>query len=208
MREAETHEPPAIPSALTHTLVERIERALRLETRAVGTNLNLLTNNPFAVLTFIAAPALLTNASCVLALSTINRLIRTRDSMHQLLIESESTARTQRVNFVDHVNRVERQAMLLLGALRWIYVGLGAFASATLVTLLGAVAGQSGSELAVKAVIGLGLLLGVVGVAGLVGGSVNLLRATQISVINISEEAATIRAQQMKNRAIDQSAGV
>jgi hypothetical protein len=26
---------------------------------------NLLTNNPFAVLTFIAAPALLTNASCL-----------------------------------------------------------------------------------------------------------------------------------------------
>jgi urocanate hydratase len=162
---------------------------------------NLLTNNPFAVLTFIAAPALLTNASCVLALSTINRLIRTRDSMHQLLNESENTARPQRANFIEHVNRVERQATLLLGALRWIYVGLGAFVSATLVTLLGAVAGESGSELAMKAVVGAGLLLGVIGVAGLVGGCVHLFRATQLSLINIREEAESIRArqEQLKN---------
>lgn len=169
----------------------------------MGSNLNLLANNPFAVLTFIAAPALLTNASCLLALSTINRLIRTRDSMHQLLTESENTVRPQRANFIAHVNRVERQALLLLSALHFIYVGLGAFVSATLVTLLGAVVGESGNEFAMKAVIGLGLLLGVVGVAGLVGGCVNLFHATQISLINIREEAATIRVrqEQLKNQA-------
>ena len=162
---------------------------------------NLLTNNPFAVLTFIAAPALLTNASCLLALSTINRLIRTRDSMHQLLNESENATRPQRANFIEHVNRVERQAMLLLGALRWIYVGLGAFVAATLVTLLGAVAGESGSELAMKAVIGVGLLLGFTGVTGMVGGCVHLFHATQLSLVNIREEADTIRArqEQLKN---------
>jgi len=47
---------------------------------------NLLTNNPFAVLTFIAAPALLTNATSVLVLSTANRMLRTRDRMRELLI--------------------------------------------------------------------------------------------------------------------------
>ena len=162
----------------------------------MGTNLNLLTNNPFAVLTFIAAPALLTNASCLLALSTINRLIRTRDSMHQLLQESESEVRPQRTNFIAHVNRVEQQAVVLLRALRSIYVGLGAFVAATLVTLLGAVAGQLGSELAMRLVIGIGLLLGIIGVTGLVGGCVNLFQATQLSLINIHEEANTIRARQ------------
>jgi hypothetical protein len=49
---------------------------------------HLLTNNPFAVLTFIAAPALLTNATSVLAMSTINRMLRTRDRMHELFKES------------------------------------------------------------------------------------------------------------------------
>ena len=162
---------------------------------------NLLTNNPFAVLTFIAAPALLTNASCLLALSTINRLLRTRESMRELLSESERETLPRGPKFLEHVNRVERQASLLLNALHWIYVALGSFVAATLVTLLGAVAGESGSELAMRLVVGLGLALGVAGVAGLIGGCVNLFHATQLSLINIREEAAAIRArqEQLKN---------
>ena len=156
----------------------------------------LLTNNPFAVLTFIAAPALLTNASCLLALSTINRLLRTRESMRELLRESERATEPCGEKFIEHVNRVERQATMLLRAMHFIYVALGAFVSATLVTLLGAVAGQFGSELALQAVVGVGLLLGIVGVTGLVGGCVNLFHATQLSLVNIREEAATIRARQ------------
>jgi hypothetical protein len=169
--------------------------------KVMGTNLNLLTNNPFAVLSFIAAPALLTNASCLLALSTINRLIRTRDSMHELLRESEGTGCPQRPNFIEQVNRVEQQALNLLNALHWIYVALGAFVAATLVTLLGAVAGQLGNEFFMRLVVGAGLLLGFAGVAGLIGGCVNLFHATQLSLINIREEAATIRArqEQLKN---------
>jgi hypothetical protein len=41
-----------------------------------------------------------------------------------------------------------------------------------------------------------GLLLGFAGVGGLIGGCVNLFHATQLSLINIREEAATIRARQ------------
>ena len=40
---------------------------------------NLLTQNPFAVLTFIVAPTILTNATSVLAMSAINRMLRTRE---------------------------------------------------------------------------------------------------------------------------------
>ena len=162
---------------------------------------NLLTNNPFAVLSFIAAPALLTNASCLLALSTINRMLRTRESMHQLLKESESAALPHGPKFIEHVNRVERQALMLLGALHWIYVALGAFVAATLVTLLGALAGELGNEFFTRVVVGVGLLLGFDGVGGLIGGCVNLFHATQLSMINIHEEAATIRArqEQLKN---------
>jgi len=36
-----------------------------------------------AALTMIVAPAMLTNASCVLALSTINRMLRTRERMRE-----------------------------------------------------------------------------------------------------------------------------
>ena len=160
---------------------------------------NLLVNNPFAILTFIAAPAILTNASSLLAMSTINRMLRTRERMHQLLKESETRAFGQK--FIGQVNRVERQGILLLAAMHWIYMALGSFAAASLVTLLGAVAGQLGNEILMRAVVGAGLALGFAGVGGLVGGCVNLLRATQLSLVNIREEAAEIRArqEQLKN---------
>ena len=41
--------------------------------------------------------------------------------------------------------------------------------------------------------MGLGLVLGFGGVGGLVFGSVSLFQATQLSLINIREEAALIR---------------
>jgi len=161
---------------------------------------NLLTQNPFAVLTVIVAPALLTNATSVLAMSTINRMLRTRERMQELYEKSESGAQFRGDSFLEQVNRVERQALLMLTAMRWIYSALGAFAAASLVTLVGALSGQLGSPVLVRAVIGAGLALGFVGVAGLVGGSVNLFRATQLSLMNIREEAALIRSRQEAQR--------
>jgi hypothetical protein len=63
--------------------------------------------SPFAVLTFIAAPALLTNASSVLAMSTINRMLRTRDRMHDLFAESKATtlAQPEAERFLGQVGR-------------------------------------------------------------------------------------------------------
>src|SRR5882724_451901 len=99
-----------------------------------------LTQSPFAVLTFIAAPALLTNSSSVLALSTINRMLRTRDRMKELFSQSEKSGFSESEGkwFMAQVERVEKQGVMLLSGLRAIYVALGAFAGATLVTLLGA----------------------------------------------------------------------
>jgi len=157
---------------------------------------NLLTQNPFAVLTFIVAPAILTNATSVLAMSTINRMLRTRDRMHELYAESEAAGESRGEVFLGQVARVEKQGVLLLSALRWIYISLGAFAAAALVTLLGAVIGQLGNETILRAIVGLGLLLGFLGVVGLLGGCANLFHATQLSVANIREEADLIRKRQ------------
>lgn len=94
--------------------------------------------SPFAVLSLITAPTILTNAASTLALSTINRMFRTRDRMHELLKESDTKdlPETDKAYLLEQVNRVERQAVLLLRALHSIYVALGAFAAARLVTLL------------------------------------------------------------------------
>jgi len=78
-----------------------------------------LTQNPFAALTLIAAPALLTNSSSVLALSTINRMLRTRDRMKELYAQSQQTKASpaEAKYLVEQVDRVEQQALLLLRAL-------------------------------------------------------------------------------------------
>jgi len=152
-----------------------------------------LTQNPFAVLTFIVAPAILTNATSVLAMSTINRMLRTRDRMHQLYADSQKESHRNTPLFLEQVSRVERQGILLLSAMRWIYVSLGAFAAASLVTLLGALFSQEGESTLRHVVISAGLGLGLTGVTGLVGGCFNLFRATQLSLVNIREEARLIR---------------
>ena len=156
---------------------------------------NSLTQNPFAALTFVAAPALLTNASSVLALGTINRMLRTRDRMHELFTESKTGETIEDRNHLKEVtDRVEEQAAFLLTALRSIYFALAAFASATLVTLLGAGIAPLANGAWVHAMALLGLLLGFVGAGGLVLGCVNLFRATQLSLVNIRDEARLIRA--------------
>ena len=159
-----------------------------------------LSQNPFAVLTFIAAPAILTSATSVLAMSTINRMLRARERMHQLLTEAESPTLYRGASLMDLVNRAEQQGLLLLRAMRWIYVALGSFAAATLVTLLGAVAGQLGGHLVLQVIVGIGLLLGCTGLAGLVGGCFNLFRSTELSLLNIREEAELIRQRQTQKR--------
>jgi hypothetical protein len=164
----------------------------------MGNNLVLM-QNPFAVLTFIAAPAILTSASSVLAMSTINRMLRARERMHQLYDESKSPPAMQDKQMLVQVDRVEQQGLLLVNALRWIYVAIGAFAAASLVTLLGAGAGQIGSSVLMHIIIVAGLLLGFTGVGGLIGGCVNLFKATELSLVNIREEAELIRARRKKS---------
>src|ERR1051325_11315215 len=157
-----------------------------------------LTQSPFAVLTFIAAPALLTNSSSVLALSTINRMLRTRDRMKELFVQSEKgvLAESEREWLMGQVDRDEKQGVLLLSGLGAIYVALGAFAGATLVTLLGAALFSLQEALWFRLLAALGLVLGFVGVGGLIFGTANLFRATQLSVSSIRQEAGLIRVRQ------------
>jgi hypothetical protein len=155
------------------------------------------TESPFAVLTFIAAPALLTNASSLLAMSTTNRMLRTRERMQDLYAKSETTPPQSPpgAQLVEQVNRVENQALMLLSALRCVYVALGAFAAATLVTLIGAGLTPEG-EIWFQLSAAMGLVLGFIGVGGLVLGTVHLFHATQLSLISLREEARLIRQRQ------------
>ncbi|HEY8649397.1 MAG TPA: hypothetical protein VIL70_00625 [Chthoniobacterales bacterium] len=155
-----------------------------------------LLQSPFAPLTLVVAPALLTNASSVLAMSTVNRMVRAHERMHGFFAKSEAGELSD--FFTAQVDRVEKQAALLLRALHSIYIALAAFACATLVTLLGAELISVAGALSLRAVASLGIALGFVGVGGLVVACVNLFRATHISVLNIRDEAATIRTRKAR----------
>src|SRR4029450_598816 len=99
-------------------------------------------SNPFAVLSLIVAPAVLTNASSVLAMSTSNRLARAGDRARDLarhLEETTDTASAQAKRRLRELASTERRSLLLLAALRSVYIALGGFASATLCALLGSV---------------------------------------------------------------------
>jgi len=100
---------------------------------------DLAIQNPFALLTLIVAPALLTNASTVLALSTSNRFLRAGERLRALAEELQTVTAPEEADWrLVHVNRIERQAVLLLTALRAIYVALGSFMSASLISIVGA----------------------------------------------------------------------
>jgi len=145
---------------------------------------------------------MLTNASSVVALSTIDRMLRTRDRMHELFARSQAAKASEQeaARLIEQVDRVESQAALLLRALRSIYVALAAFACATLVTLLGAGVASFQGALWLHVLAGLGVALGLVGVGGLVFGCVSLFRATQLSLLNIRDEAAAVRERQAERK--------
>ena len=153
-----------------------------------------IAQNPFAVLSLIAAPAILTNASSVLALSTSNRFLRAGERMRAIAAELHKldVGDEHRLLMVQ-AGRVERQAILLLTALRGAYVALASFAAASLVSTIGAGLATTNYIIPAHITVVVALLIGFIGAGGLVSACSHLFRATRLSLMNISEEAALIR---------------
>lgn len=165
-------------------------------------NPDLLAHNPFAVLSLIAAPAILTNSASVLALSTINRFLRASERMHALGSEMEKGGlpEDRAALLIRQVTRVEAQAILMLSALRAAYVALAAFVSASLISIIGAGVASSPWERGAYSLVLVALGVGFVGAGGLVWACVHLFRATRLSVESIAEEATLIRERRRHGR--------
>jgi hypothetical protein len=152
--------------------------------------------NPFAALSLIVAPAVLTNASSILVLSTSNRLARAVDRARALAASLESPARADEsltaLRFKE-MDSAERRALLLLSALRFFYVSIGAFATAALTSLVGAALLGTPVEVLPATLEFVAVAAGFIGVMGLVLGCVLLLRETRIAVRVVSEEATHLR---------------
>src|SRR5258708_2840134 len=98
--------------------------------------------NPFAVLTFIVAPAVLTNASSLMSLQTANRFARSIDRARWLAeqIKGRENADDPEIRLrLRQLTFAERRVMLLVRALTAFYLAVGSFAGASFASLLGAI---------------------------------------------------------------------
>ena len=153
--------------------------------------------NPFAVLSLIVAPAILTNASSVLSMSTSNRLARASDRARNLsrqLEEATDLSSTESERRLHELIIAERRTILLMLALRSFYVALGGFATATFVSLMGAVLVPVGAGALIRVPEVIAVAAGLLAVGAIVNGSVLLLRETRLAVRSLHERASKVRA--------------
>ena len=150
-----------------------------------------IAENPFAVLTLIAAPAVFTNASSLLSLGTANRLARVVDRTRYLARELHSATKHDETTdlWVSQLGRLEKRGALLYRAMSFFYGAIGAFAAASLVSLLGAVLASSPYRLPFEAISGIGLVAGTIGFIGLVVGCTFLVQETRLALRSMTEEA-------------------
>ena len=164
-----------------------------------------LTDNPFAVLTAVVAPAILTNASSVLCLGTGNRMARVVDRTRVIAAELaslEGGSSEYKVR-VRQLERLQLRAQLLLKALRTFYASLGSFAAASLISVVGSALALYDLRVAFRAAAVVGFAVGVVAVAGLVSGCALMVRETRLAVQTLTEEADLARARYRSVNPID-----
>jgi hypothetical protein len=149
-----------------------------------------LPTNPFAVLTFISAPAVLTNASCVLLFGTGNRYGRAVDRVHALAGAIETGTGLDATEVAVKMRELqagEKRASLIVRALTCFYTAVAGFVLSTLMSLLGALLVGWGGVLAWSS-IGVALVAGTTGVAAMIAGALMLARETRYSFTVLQEE--------------------
>jgi len=152
--------------------------------------------SPFAVLTLIAAPAVFTNASSVLALGTGNRLARVVDRTRELVHELHGPELDPgtRGLWVRHLGQLEQRGALLVRALSFFYGSIGCFAAASVVSILGASVVTAQYKWPFEAVVVTSFVAGTVGFLGLAVGCSLLVNETRLALRSISEEADLARS--------------
>jgi uncharacterized protein DUF2721 len=160
-----------------------------------------ISTNPFGILTFIVAPAILTNASSINTLATSNRLARAIERARVISSQIEEdegepdSAAEVRLTLLRYA---EKRTKLLVRALTAFYVSIGAFAAASLISLLGAVFVTAHQELLRDMMLAVSLFSGVIGVGGLAIGSGLLIVETRLALRGLTEETKFMLSQHQR----------
>ena len=134
----------------------------------------ILETNPFQILTFIVAPAILTNSSSILTLGTSNRFARVVDRsryLYDVLKAPEKLTVQEMAMYQQQLPVVGQRSMLLVRALTCFYVSVGSFAATAFVSILGAAITMFNNQSAAATIVVITLLCGCLGVIGLVVGA-------------------------------------
>ena len=146
---------------------------------------------PFGILTFIVAPAILTNASSVNVLSTSNRLARSMERARVIstqIEEHEGDPNSGNEVRLKLLKFAERCTLLIVRALTCFYISIGSFAAASLISLLGAVFVTAQQDFLRQVTLAISLCAGIIGVAGLTCGSGLLVFETRMALRGMAEE--------------------
>lgn len=154
-------------------------------------------SNPFAILTFISAPAVLTNASCVLLFGTGNRYGRAVDRVHELsdMVEQGSALAERELGLrIRQLESAETRTLLIVRALTCFYTAVAGFVASTLVSLIGAVLVSAHIAQGVAFSFSLAFVAGTLGVLAMITGATMLARETTFSFRVLREERSFITA--------------
>jgi hypothetical protein len=162
-------------------------------------------SNPYAVLVNVIAPAMLTNASSLLTMSTSNRLARAVDRARELApkVRANTSPDVLESSDMQQLNAAEDRTHILVRALRWFYIAICGFAASTFLSVLGQLAAVYGFRITTHVVEVVGVVAGFVGVIGMVSGSAYLVHETTIAVGSLELEAANLRTELKARRAPD-----
>jgi len=154
----------------------------------------LVAESPFAVLTAMVAPALLTNSSTLLVLGLGNRIARVVDRTRTVAVVMAGVDENSAL-----YRRLEEQARLLKlrvrklsRALRLGYAAVGGFAAETLVAVLAGVLVHYEVPYAPRVAGLIAFGIGVLSVGSMVAACVFMVTETTMALDNLAEEAKTI----------------
>jgi len=150
-----------------------------------------LPTNPFAILTLISAPAVLTNASCVLLFGTGNRYGRAIDRVHELADVFEARANLDETELrlrIRQLSAAETRTLLIVRALTCFYSAVAGFVASTLASLMGAALVSAGIKRGVDLSFALSLIAGSLGVFAMIAGAMTLALETRFSFRVLREE--------------------
>lgn len=149
-----------------------------------------LPTNPFVVLSYVGGPALLTNATSLLVLSTANRFARAIDRSRYLTgLLAEPALEGIHALEVAELQTTGQRIRLIGTAISAQYLAAAMFALATVVSILGGVLAQVTTGAALDVIVVFAVALGLVGFAAFVIAAFSLVIETRLTMRWLGRES-------------------